>query len=143
MKLLLRYCGKTLLLGPPHHWYRCACSTNLRFSRVLHSSGQTNKSSGSAVLSETSNLPTKYETKAVTQLERLDFDDPMQAYRSKTSWEIARALIVLKLCSVNFLVERNMQVSLTNIIYFVVSWCPTVVQGFNKTPNIPRYLPQP
>lgn len=110
MKLFLRYCQKELLFRTLDSGPRCVCSkiADFHFSRALHSRGELSKSS--AILTERTNLSSKYETKSVPQLEKLNFDDPKQAYRSKTTWEIARALLVLKLCSVNVLVERNMQV---------------------------------
>ena len=46
------------------------------------------------------------------ELPGFTFDDGNNAYRSKTSWEIVRALAVFRLCSFDFLVNRNKQVSL-------------------------------
>jgi proline dehydrogenase len=37
----------------------------------------------------------------------LTFNDARQAYRSKSTWEILRAWIVFKLCSIDSLVENN------------------------------------
>lgn len=39
------------------------------------------------------------------------FDNPKAAFKSKTTWEVLRAYIVYTLCSSNYLVEHNMQVS--------------------------------
>lgn len=39
------------------------------------------------------------------------FDNPKAAFKSKTTWEVLRAYIVYTLCSSNYLVENNMQVS--------------------------------
>lgn len=41
----------------------------------------------------------------------LSFSDARQAYRSKSTWEILRAWVVFKLCSINYLVENNDKVS--------------------------------
>ena len=41
----------------------------------------------------------------------LDFDDPKQAFKSKTTWEILRALTVFKMCSLDFIVDRQQTVS--------------------------------
>lgn len=38
------------------------------------------------------------------------FDDPKQAFGSKTTVELLRAILVFKLCSVNLLVEKNKEV---------------------------------
>lgn len=47
-----------------------------------------------------------------TSLPGFSFDDSKNAYRSKTSWEIVRALAVFKLCSFDFLVNKNKEVSI-------------------------------
>lgn len=44
----------------------------------------------------------------------VDFADPREAFRSKTSGELARGLLVLALCSLDPLVERAPQVSRAN-----------------------------
>ena len=49
------------------------------------------------------------------ELPGFTFDDGKNAYRSKTSWEIVRALTVFRLCSFDFLVNRNKQVSLSYV----------------------------
>ena len=46
-----------------------------------------------------------------TFLPGFSFDDSKNAYRSKTSLEIVRALVVFKLCSFDFLVNKNKEVS--------------------------------
>lgn len=38
------------------------------------------------------------------------FSDPKSAFKSKTNFEVLRAYIVYQLCSINYLVEHNMQV---------------------------------
>lgn len=43
------------------------------------------------------------------------FNDPIAAFKSKTTWELCRAYLVYMLCSSEFLVENNMKV---NLIYF-------------------------
>nr|XP_057927986.1 proline dehydrogenase 1, mitochondrial isoform X2 [Doryrhamphus excisus] len=40
----------------------------------------------------------------------VDFDHPREAYRSKDSLEILRSLVVLKMCSYDFLVDKNQEV---------------------------------
>ena len=44
---------------------------------------------------------------------KLDFTNFEQAFRAKTTAEIIKALIVYKLCSVDFLVNRNKEVCLS------------------------------
>ena len=41
----------------------------------------------------------------------LTFDDSKQAFKSKTTWEIMRALTVFRLCTVDLLVDNNRKVS--------------------------------
>ena len=45
-----------------------------------------------------------------TFLPGFSFDDSKNAYRSKTSLEIVRALVVFRLCSFDFLVNKNKEV---------------------------------
>ena len=42
----------------------------------------------------------------------VNFNDTKGAYRSKTTREILRALLVFRLCSINFLVDNNLKVCL-------------------------------
>lgn len=44
-------------------------------------------------------------------LRAFSFNDGKNAFRSKTTWEIIRALAVFRLCSFDFLVNRNKEVS--------------------------------
>ena len=44
-------------------------------------------------------------------LHSLSFNDGRNAFRSKTTWEIIRALAIFRLCSYDFLVNRNKEVS--------------------------------
>ncbi|XP_019620722.1 PREDICTED: probable proline dehydrogenase 2 [Branchiostoma belcheri] len=47
------------------------------------------------------------ETAAATA--ELSFDDPTQAFKTKSTWEIARALLVLRLCSFDVLVDNSLK----------------------------------
>lgn len=40
----------------------------------------------------------------------LNFDEPKQAFKSKSTWEIIRALTVFRLCTIDFFVENNKKV---------------------------------
>lgn len=40
----------------------------------------------------------------------VNFDQAQEAYKSKDSLELLRGLVVLKLCSYDFLVDRNQEV---------------------------------
>lgn len=41
---------------------------------------------------------------------RVDFDNTKEAYRSKDNIELLRSLLVFKLCTFDFLVEKNKEV---------------------------------
>lgn len=45
-------------------------------------------------------------------LRSLSFNDGRNAFRSKTTWEMIRALAIFRLCSFDFLVNRNKEVSI-------------------------------
>lgn len=55
------------------------------------------------------------ETKNVTDTPlskiHIDFDNTKEAYRSKDNIELLRSLLVFKLCTFDFLVEKNKEVS--------------------------------
>lgn len=53
--------------------------------------------------------PGKTKTMQLSKID-LTFSDTKEAYRSKTIYEIFRALLVLKLCQIDTLVEKNKQV---------------------------------
>jgi len=60
------------------------------------------------------------EKKVTSKLDPLDtrFSDPEASFKSKTTWEVLRALVVYELCSINFLVENNMK---------IMNWTKTVM----------------
>lgn len=41
----------------------------------------------------------------------IDFDNTQEAYRSKGNMELLRSLLVFKLCTIDFLVDKNKEVS--------------------------------
>ena len=51
----------------------------------------------------------------------LDFEDFEKAFRAKSTREIVRALMVYKLCSFDFLVERNKTVNLFLILFTLIN----------------------
>lgn len=56
------------------------------------------------------------------QKDKLDltFENTKDAYKSKTTWELIRALMVLKLSTYDFLAENNQQVSVTCMDFILV-----------------------
>lgn len=48
------------------------------------------------------------------------FADPEAAFKSKSTWEIFRAYVVYQLCSSSYLVENNMQVTLSTVTIFEI-----------------------
>lgn len=65
-------------------------------------------------------------------LHRLSFNDGRNAFRSKTTWEIVRALAIFRLCSFDFLVNRNKEVSIINAILRVCITCVAPNVSFYK-----------
>ena len=55
----------------------------------------------------------------------LDFEDFEKAFKAKSTGEITRALMVYKLCSFDFLVNRNKMVSVSffNTFFLSVKYC--------------------
>lgn len=56
---------------------------------------------------------TKKTADRPTQLNKIhiDFDNTEEAYKSKGNIELLRSLLVFKLCTIDFLVEKNKEVS--------------------------------
>lgn len=54
---------------------------------------------------------TKNVTKTPLHKIDIDFDNTQEAYRSKGNIELLRSLLVFKLCTIDFLVEKNKEVS--------------------------------
>lgn len=67
----------------------------------LHSSSQTASTAAGA-------------TRQVDVLD-LKFNDPVASFKSKTMTELVRAYVVYQLCSIEFLVENNMRVSVASL----------------------------
>lgn len=51
------------------------------------------------------------QANTANSIAQLTFDNSRESFRSKTSLELIRALVVFRLCSVEFLVEKNQQAS--------------------------------
>lgn len=58
----------------------------------------------------TANSNVKPVTRQIDPLD-LNFNDPIAAFKSKTTKELIRAYIVYQLCSIEYIVENNMKVS--------------------------------
>jgi hypothetical protein len=50
----------------------------------------------------------------------VSFNDHSAAFKSKTTWEVMRALLVFNLCSVSFLVDNCEKVSIAIFIFYVI-----------------------
>lgn len=48
----------------------------------------------------------------------LSFNDPVAAFKSKTTWELVRAYFVYVMCSSEYLVENNMKVNNKSAVIF-------------------------
>lgn len=60
----------------------------------------------SATINGASNAPSQRDPLDVS------FNDPIAAFKSKTTWELIRAYFVYMMCSSDYLVENNMKVNL-------------------------------
>lgn len=49
----------------------------------------------------------------------IDFDNTQEAYKSKDTLELLRSLLVFKLCTFDFLVDKNKEVSLSCWKFFI------------------------
>lgn len=58
------------------------------------------------------------------QIDPLDlkFNDPVAAFKSKTTMELVRAYVVYQICSIEYLVENNMKVSIHRGISILISY---------------------
>ena len=43
-------------------------------------------------------------------VEKINFEDYRTVFKNKTSWELMRGLLILRLCSINFIVDNSLQV---------------------------------
>lgn len=68
----------------------------------------------------------------------ISFTDFENAFKVKTTSEIIRALAVYKICSFDFLVERNKEVA--SYIYMYVFWCSSACTVHHITATLFRPL---
>lgn len=88
--------------------------------RCLHSAAQ-DKQAQVSVADRTQHVQSKEEG-VKPQRDPLDvsFNDPIAAFKSKTTWELARAYLVYMICSSEKIVEHNMTVSGTQSKLFFI-----------------------
>ena len=43
-------------------------------------------------------------------LENINFEDYRNVFKNKTSWELMRGLVILRLCSINAIVDNSLEV---------------------------------
>lgn len=101
------------MLSPIRHAALCTSNVTYRLavSTIHHKVPQDDKK---IVSQPTKDLQTSSAKKALMCPESLDqsFNDFETSYRSKTTGELIRALGVFRLCSLNFLVDHNKEVSI-------------------------------
>jgi proline dehydrogenase len=78
-------------------------------SRIRYSHGTCNSSSISKKV-EGSDSHARTTMSNAAPIKLPNFLDPHAAYHSKTNWELIRAIIVLKLCEISFLVENGSKI---------------------------------
>lgn len=86
-----------------------------------------------AEVSRTTTISSERDQQAGSSAEQtlrgFSFNDGKTAFRSKTSWEIIRALAIFRLCSFDFLVNRNKEVSKNYFQFF----CATCIEQLTAT----------
>jgi hypothetical protein len=94
-------CGNQKLTNPKHHY-----STDRNLSTAT--------TAAPLSYTETKQKNAGQETPEIPQRDPLDvgFNDPLAAFKSKTTFELIRAYFVYFMCSSEYLVENNMKVSL-------------------------------
>lgn len=124
------------------------CSPNQRYAivfnslqnvRICDSQRAVKSTAANAIVQD--NAATTVGTPGKDPLD-ITFEDSKAAFKSKTNWELLRALIVYQLCSFEYLVDNNMQVGdyLHNFSPQVhlfrpgVPETPTFARGFENRP---------
>lgn len=110
LRKMLRGCGKSVLRFTARPCHASGSIFQSVFFRVAGSCVAATKKQN-----ETNN-PQNVSATDITDGHVLNFDDTTRAYRSKTTREIIRALFVFKLCSVNSLVDHNLQVCILIVV---------------------------
>ncbi|XP_032234100.2 proline dehydrogenase 1, mitochondrial [Nematostella vectensis] len=82
----------------------------LRKQLLLTSRWQSSLASAQVVDKHHDRLEIEKEQAVLPVPKELKFDNAKEAFRSKTTFEIARALAVFRLCSIDFLVEKNQEI---------------------------------
>uniref|UniRef100_A0AC34QTB5 Proline dehydrogenase n=1 Tax=Panagrolaimus sp. JU765 TaxID=591449 RepID=A0AC34QTB5_9BILA len=84
-------------------------NTRLNHQKTQPSNGLTSRASVGSVASTAAQSTTDEVERCFNKLD-LSFKNTKEAFKSKTNFELFRALIVLRLCTVNFLVQNNQRI---------------------------------
>lgn len=131
-------------------------STGMGAARCLHQSNAPDKQAQVAVaeLAESKSAqqhsekqsPPKPGEKPPRDPLDVSFNDPIAAFKSKTTWELIRAYMVYTICSSEKLVEHNMKVS-EAITYICIIYNANPIGNFcwgsQYIPPIPPFCPSP
>lgn len=98
---------RTLYRCSPNQRYAIVFN-NLQNTRICESQRAVKSTAANAIVQD--NAATTVGTPGKDPLD-ITFEDAKAAFKSKTNWELIRAYIVYQLCSIEYLVDNNMQVS--------------------------------
>lgn len=99
------------------HEINTSCHQNEQKSSMSTVAAVTNKSSLSSAASTSNDQKPERDPLDVS------FNDPIAAFKSKTTWELIRAYFVYIMCSSEYLVENNMKVmEFRNDIIWTISY---------------------
>lgn len=102
--------SKAELLSCNHCFVDFRREFNTRNKNLVNNSNSSNVASSSSTAPMSTTAPTDY----TGQRDPLDvsFNDPIAAFKSKTTWQLVRAYVVFVMCSSETLVDNNQKVKI-------------------------------
>jgi len=83
--------------------------------------GYATSSSSSAAATDVKKQRQQQQSAMPRQIDPLDlkFNDPIAAFKSKTTMELLRAYVVYQMCTIEYIVENNMKVRESYLLRFM------------------------